>query len=387
MVPILSHLSRRFYCRKVSSEASSFKFENLRITLAPESERKTKPTKDFSFGRDFSDHMLQIRWNQEVGWSHPEIVPLQNFSIHPASKVLHYSQTVFEGLKAYRGDDNKIRLFRPDQNVHRFLDSSSRACLPPFDPGELLKCIKKLIDIERDWVPNAEHTSLYIRPTHIGTEAMLGVASSMDSILFVITGPSGPYFKTGIKPVSLLAHPGFIRAWPKGTGCYKMGSNYAPTLYVQKIAESMGHQQVLWLFGDDHQLTEVGAMNIFAYLINEKGEKELVTPPLDQDIILPGITRKSVLELTRSWNEFKVSERNLPMGEVLQALSEKRLLEIFGSGTACVICPVGRIHYEGKDYTIPTAESKDGLCRKLAETITGIQYGRVKYKDWAHELD
>lgn len=192
-------------------------------------------------------------------------------------------------------------MFRPNENMKRMLISSQRASLPSFDPDELLKCIKQLVRIESDWVPSQPSTSLYLRPFHIGTEASLGVASSSESQLFVLAGPAGAYFKTGIKPVSLLADPRFVRACPGGPGSSKMASNYAPTLYVQKIAEERGHQQVLWLYGDNHQITEVGSMNVFVYLINDSGEKELVTAPLDSGIILPGITRDSILIATREW--------------------------------------------------------------------------------------
>lgn len=217
-------------------------------------------------------------------------------------------------------------MFRPDANVKRMLMSSERASLPLFDPEELLKCIKRFVQVESDCIPSGELTSLYLRPFHIGTEPTLGVAPSSESILFVLASPSGPYFSTGIKPVSLLANPNFVRAWPGGPGYCKMGSNYAPTLHVQRIAEEKGHQQVLWLFGEDHQITEVGSMNVFVYLINESGQKELVTAPLDSGIILPGITRDSVLTATREWVRILVPLRLPP------------LLSHFSSDTAIFAC-------------------------------------------------
>lgn len=204
-------------------------------------------------------------------------------------------------MKAFRGDDGKIRLFRPEANMARFLRSADRASLASFDPDELLKCLKKLITIEADWVPSWELSSLYIRPTFMGTEPTLGVNPSNECHLFVIVSPVGCYFGTKIKPVSLYADPNCVRAWPGGAGCFKLAANYAPTLSIQKTAEAKGCQQVLWLYGDDHQITEVGAMNVFVYLINDKGEKELVTPPLSQGVILPGVTRDSVLAITREW--------------------------------------------------------------------------------------
>lgn len=241
-----------------------------------------------------------------------------------------------------------------------------------------------MIQIDAEWVPPYEsNASLYIRPTLIGTEAALGVISSKEAILYIIAGPVGPYFATGtIKPVSLLADPSYVRAWPGGVGDRKLGSNYAPTLAVQKVAEKMGLQQVLWLYGDDHQLTEVGTMNIFVFLINENGEKELVTPPIKEGLILPGVTRISLMELAQSWNEFKVTERPITMQEVKQLLKEKRLLEMFGSGTACVVCPVGRIHYLNEDLIIPTVAHSEPLSMRLYKALTDIQYGKVSH-EWS----
>ncbi|GFN78735.1 Branched-chain-amino-acid aminotransferase [Plakobranchus ocellatus] len=175
-------------------------------------------------------------------------------------------------MKCYRGVDNKIRLFRPMENMLRMTRSTARTALPPFDELELLKCIKKLVSIDQEWVPYADDCSLYLRPTYIGTEPSLGVTLSADAKLFVITGPVGPFFPTGMKAVRLLADPQFVRAWPGGCGAYKMGSNYAPTVAVQRYAlKEHNCQQVLWLYGDDHQMTEVGTMNLFVYWINENG--------------------------------------------------------------------------------------------------------------------
>lgn len=332
-----------------------------------------------------TDHMFEVEWNFDKGWGTPKIVPIHNLSLHPASKVLHYATELFEGLKAYRGVDGKIRLFRPDMNMKRMLASAERTDLPLFDGNELIKCMKKLISIDQEWVPYSDSCSLYVRPTLIGTEPSLGVATSKKALLFVLIGPVGPYFATGVKPVSLLADPKYVRAWPGGCGDKKMGSNYAPTLYVQKQAESKQMQQVLWLFGSDHHITEVGAMNIFVYLINDNGEKELVTPPLD-GLILPGVTRNSLLELARDWSSFKVSERRITMHEVVKALSENRLLEIFGAGTACVVCPVRLIHYLGKDYSIPTMEHKEPITMRFLKELTDIQYGRTSHP-WAVDIN
>ncbi|XP_013778427.1 branched-chain-amino-acid aminotransferase, cytosolic-like isoform X1 [Limulus polyphemus] len=376
----------KLHSRCFSTPLDSFKFADLEIIKAKPSEMSTKPDSNhLIFGRHFSDHMLEVEWTAAGGWRVPRICPVHNLSLHPGAKVLHYAQELFEGMKAFRGEDNKIRLFRPDLNMKRMRTSAERCSFPDFDGKELIKCIRKLISLDQEWVPYSSSSSLYIRPTFIGIEPSLGVAAANRALLFVITGPVGPYFATGVKPVSLLADPKFVRAWPGGVGDKKMGSNYGPTIYIQKHAEKMNLQQVLWIFGEDHQLTEVGTMNIFVLLINEKGEKELVTPPLN-GLILPGVTRQSLLDLAKTWNELKVSERVITMKEVLDALKENRLLEIFGSGTACIVCPVNRIHYMGHDYHIPTMEHVQPLNLRFLKTLTDIQYGRIPHK-WAEEIE
>lgn len=213
----------------------------------------------------------------------------------------------------------------------------------------------------------------------MGTEATLGVQPSNEAVLFVVMGPVGPYFSTGqLKPVSLLANPNYVRAWPGGSGDRKLGSNYAPTLMAQQEAIRSGHQQVLWLYGQDHQLTEVGTMNIFMLSKKPNGRVELATPPLSDGLILPGVTRQSLIELSRSWNEFDVVERVITMKEVEQLISEDRLLEMFGAGTACVVCPVGEIDFQGRLLKIPNPR----VALRLHKELTDIQYG-VKEHPWS----
>ncbi|CAN8003147.1 unnamed protein product [Ixodes pacificus] len=355
---------------------ASFMYSDLDVELVPASRRRPKPDPStLVFGKEFSDHMLRIEWSLSKGWSKPKIAEVRDLVLHPAAKVFHYAQELFEGMKAYRGEDDKVRLFRPDANVRRLLNSADRLGLPKFHSEEFLKCLMKLISIEKDWVPKYPMSSLYIRPTFIGIEPSLGVAKSNEAMLFVLTGPVGPYYSTGMKPVSLLADPKYVRAWPGGTGDSKLGCNYAPTLMVQQEAERQKLQQVLWLFGEDEQITEVGAMNVMILLKNKAGETELVTPPLS-GIILPGVTRMSILDLTREWNEFKVSERKITMAEVRETLKEGRLLEMFGCGTACVICPIERLVHRGEDLYIPTMEQKNSLVNRILKAITDIQVRR-----------
>ncbi|XP_031415227.1 branched-chain-amino-acid aminotransferase, mitochondrial [Clupea harengus] len=361
--------------------SSSFKAADLTIERNSAPKPKPDPSK-LLFGKQFSDHMLTIYWSEKDGWQAPQIKPFQNLSLHPAASALHYSIELFEGMKAFRGVDNHIRLFRPMLNMERMHRSADRCCLPPFEKAEMLECIRKLVEVDQDWVPQSADASLYIRPTFIGIEPSLGVSRASHALIFVIIGPVGPYFTTGtFNPVSLLADPAFVRACRGGVGAYKMGGNYGPTIAVQSEALKQGCQQVLWLYGDDEQITEVGTMNLFIYWTTESGEKELLTPPLD-GIILPGVTRQSLLDLARQWGEFKVTERTITMKELIGGLEAGRILEVFGAGTACVVCPVGSLLYKGQTYQIPTMENGPDLAKRFFKELNDIQYGH-KQSDWA----
>nr|CAG4643916.1 EOG090X051P [Lepidurus arcticus] len=361
-------------------------YTDLEVQLGTPKDIRPKP--DISklvFGKFYTDHMFEVAWEDKSGWGKPLISPLHNLPLHPGAKVLHYATELFEGMKAYRGVDGRIRLFRPDCNMERLLMTAKRASLPTFNSEEMIRCIKKLIQVDQEWVPHSESSSLYIRPTLIGTEPTLGVATPNSALLYVLLCPVGPYFASGFKPISLMADPQYVRAWPGGCGDAKMGSNYAPTIRVQKMAEKQGHQQVLWLFGEDHQLTEAGTMNIFVYMVNEQGEKELITPPLN-GLILPGVTRRCFLELARKWGEFKVTERVITMAEMVKAHKESRLLEVFGAGTACVICPIANIGYQGENISIPTMEHAKPLNQRFLEAMNDIQYGRISHP-WGVLID
>uniref|UniRef100_A0AAZ3PI45 Branched-chain-amino-acid aminotransferase n=2 Tax=Oncorhynchus tshawytscha TaxID=74940 RepID=A0AAZ3PI45_ONCTS len=361
--------------------ASSFKAADLTIERNTAGKPKPDPA-SLVFGKQFSDHMLTIYWSEKEGWKVPQIKPFQNLSLHPATSALHYSIELFEGMKAFRGVDNHIRLFRPNLNMERMHRTADRSCLPLFDKEELLECIRKLVEVDQDWVPYSLDASLYIRPTYIGIEPSLGVSRSSQALLFCIVGPVGPYFTTGaFSPVSLLADPSYVRACRGGVGAYKMGGNYGPTISVQNEAIKQGCQQVLWLYGEQEEITEVGTMNLFIYWTNEGGERELLTPPLD-GIILPGVTRQSLLDLAREWGEFKVTERTMGMKELLGALDSGRITEVFGAGTACVVCPVGSLLYKGKTYQIPTMQNGPDLAKRFHKELTDMQYGR-KQSEWA----
>ncbi|KAJ9058675.1 branched-chain-amino-acid transaminase bat2 [Entomophthora muscae] len=293
-------------------------------------------------------------------------------------------------MKAYRGKDGKLRLFRPDLNMARLSNSSTRLAMPAIDGKELIKLIGELVKIEQRWIPNEKGFSLYIRPTVIGTQEYIGVSPTESAKLFVITCPVGPYYPTGFQAVSLYATTEFVRAWPGGTGGSKLGANYAPGIVPQIQAKDRKCQQNLWLFGPEHNISEVGTMNCFVFLKGEDGVRELVTPPLD-GTILPGVTRDSVLSLCRGWGEFKVSERAITMSEIEKAISNGQLIEMFGCGTACIVSPIKEIVYQGRSLAIPLdpkdPKSEAGpLTRRLFDTILAIQHGEIP-SEWSVTID
>eukprot|EP00944_MAST-04C_sp_MAST-4C-sp1_P006430 g6430.t1 len=272
-------------------------------------------------------------------------------------------------------------------NMKRMNASSARMNLPEFDGPQFLECIKELVRLDSDCIPEGEGYSLYLRPTAISTHPFLGVTGAKQSKLYVILSPVGPYYPEGFKPVTLYADNVNVRAWPGGVGFTKCGGNYAATIKPQMEAAQKGFSQVLWLFGEDDELTEVGTMNMFTFWVNEDGEKELVTAPLD-GTILPGVTRDSILTLCKDWGEFKVTERKYTMAELTKAVDENRLIECFGAGTAAVVSPIRLINYHGKDYEVPLNPNDPDavageLTQRIWDTIIDIQYGRKDYKDWS----
>ncbi|XP_065654722.1 branched-chain-amino-acid aminotransferase, cytosolic isoform X1 [Hydra vulgaris] len=359
---------------------SNIKYDDIIFNPTKSPRKIPEKGSKLPFGETMSDHMLVVNWTAKSGWSAPMIKPFDFIPMHPASSVLHYGLACFEGMKAYKSADESIYMFRPNENMNRFHGSSTRLGMPGFDKDELLKCIAELVRIDQSWIPDAENSSLYIRPTMISTESTLGVKSPSSAMLFVITGPVGPYFSTGIfKPISLLADPNFVRSWPGGIGDKKAGGNYGPTIYPQHIAESKGCAQCLWLYND--QVTEVGTMNIFMYWINEQGEDELITAPLT-GLILPGVTRKSLLELAREWNEFKVSEKTYTIHQMIKASKEGRIKEVFGAGTGCVVLPIEKILFNDEFVRVDTSNGFP-LTKRLFKELTDIQYGR-KSHHWSY---
>lgn len=332
--------------------------------------KKEKPTDEqLPFGRYFTDHMFVMDYSQEKGWYDARIIPYQPIVLDPAAIVFHYGQTIFEGLKAYVTTNQDVLLFRPEENMKRMNRSNLRLCIPELDENLALEALKKLICIDRDWIPTQEGTSLYIRPFVFATEPYLGVAPSTTYQFVIILSPVGAYYKEGMNPVKIAVESEYVRAVKGGTGDAKTAGNYASALKAQEVAEKEGYSQVLWLDGKEHKyIEEVGSMNVFF-----KIDGEIITPAINGSI-LQGITRKSVIELLKYW-EIPVIERKISMEEVYQAYKEGKLEEAFGTGTAAVISPIGELFWN--DYKITIHNGATGeLSKKLYDTLTGIQTGK-----------
>lgn len=332
---------------------------------------KPKPAADkLGFGTIFTDHMFNMDYSPEKGWHNPRIEPYQDISMNPAAMVLHYAQSAFEGLKAYHTASGKIQLFRPNENLKRMNSSCRRLCIPEVDEALVLDAMKQLVRIEKDWVPTAPETSLYIRPTVIAVDPFLGVRASHTYLFFIILCPVGAYYAEGFNPVKIWVTKEYVRAARGGIGESKVSANYAASLYAGEIAKKEGYTQVLWLDAvEQRYVEEVGSMNIF-FVIDD----EIITPALNGSI-LPGITRKSVIELVNSWG-MKVSERKIAIDEVINAHASGKLNEIFGTGTAAVISPVGTLKYG--DQIITVGDGKVGpTSQKLFDALKAIQYGQA----------
>ncbi|NLN64082.1 MAG: branched-chain amino acid aminotransferase [Clostridiaceae bacterium] len=344
----------------------------MMITVEKTKTPKSKPASDqLVFGKSFSDHMFICDYSEEKGWHNSRIVPYQDIAISPANMTLHYGQSIFEGLKAYKTADNKVNLFRPIENIRRLNSSCLRLCMPPINEEFALKALKTLVDIDRDWVPKEEGTSLYIRPFVFASEPHLGVRPSSTYTFIIITGPVGAYYKEGINPVKIFVESNYVRAVVGGLGEAKAAANYAASLKAQVEAKEKGYTQVLWLDGIEKKyIEEVGTMNVFFIIGNE-----VVTPKLSGSI-LPGITRKSSIELLKSWG-YEVNERRITIDEVYAAHDKGMLKEVFGTGTAAVISPVGELSWNDKVITVGSGKTGP-VSQRLYDTITGIQYSKMQ---------
>jgi len=331
---------------------------------------KVKPADDeLSFGKVLTDHMFLMDYQESKGWHSPRIVPYGPLSLDPATSVLHYGQAIFDGLKAFRGDDDQIRLFRPDRHAERFNRSGQIMCMPELPVDIIRQSFDALVGLEHEWVPRKPGTALYLRPTIIATDVMLGVHPAHNYLYFLILSPVGTYYKEGVKPVKILASDTHVRAVKGGTGEAKTAGNYAASLAGQRDAAAAGYSQVLYLDGVNRKyLDEVGTMNIMLRIGDE-----VITPPLT-GTILDGVTRASTMQLMRDWG-LKVSERPIAIDEVMAAGRDGTLKEMWGTGTAAVVSPVGTLGYKGEDVLINGGEIGD-VTRRLYDAITGLQYGR-----------
>lgn len=351
----------------------------IKITKAPV--LKEKPdSSTLGFGRIFTDHMFMMDYSREEGWHDARIVPFGNISLHPASTVLHYGSEIFEGLKAYRRKDGKVQLFRPTENIKRMNNSAERLCLPQIEEDDFMQILDTFISLEQDWVPSAEGTSLYIRPFMFGNDENLGVHAVHHATFAIILSPVGSYYKEGINPVKIMIEDKDVRAVRGGTGYAKCGGNYAASNRAGEKAEEKGYSQVLWLDGVERKyIEEVGAMNVMF-----KIDGEIVTPALTGSI-LPGITRKSCIEVLKS-EGYTVNERLLSVDELGKALKNGKLEEAWGCGTAAVVSPIGELCYKDVKYTINGGKIGD-VTQHLYDTLTGIQWGRLPdTKGWTHPI-
>jgi branched-chain amino acid aminotransferase len=342
---------------------------------------KEKPDQDnLGFGRVFSDHMFIMDYTDGTGWHDPRIIPYQPLIMEPSTMVLHYGQAIFEGLKAYKSKSGDVHLFRPDMNMKRINNSCDRMCLPTVDEEFCVKAIKELVNVDREWIPEKEDASLYIRPFIISTDTFLGVRPSLTYQFIIILSPSGSYYPEGVNPVKIFVEDEYVRAIKGGTGYTKTIGNYAASLRAQKKAKEKGYVQVLWLDGCEKKyVEEVGSMNVFFKIDNK-----IITPELSGSI-LSGITRNSTIHMLRDWG-YEVSEEKISIDYIYDSYKEGKLEEAFGTGTACVISPIGVLNWKNRIMNINDGKIGE-LTQKLYDTLTGIQYGKVSDKyNWIVKL-
>ena len=354
--------------------------QTIRIerTTAP----KEKPGQDnpLVFGTIFTDHMFVMDYDEENGWHDPRVIPYQPLVLEPSCMVFHYGQEMFEGLKAYKADDGRILLFRPDKNIERANRSNRRLCIPEIPEDIFLEALKTVVKVDADWIPTRPGTALYIRPFVIATDPFLGVRPSHTYKFIIILSPVGAYYESGLDPVKIWIEDEYVRAVKGGIGEAKTGGNYVASLASQVKAHDEGYAQVLWLDGVHRKyIEEVGAMNIF-FKINGT----VVTPALNGSI-LPGVTRDSAIQLCKMWG-IPVEERQISVDEVIKTAESGEMEECFGTGTAAVVSPVGELRFENEKMPISNNHIGE-LTQRIYDTITGIQLGRIEGPEaWAVEV-
>lgn len=343
---------------------------------------KQKPDKDnpLVFGTIFTDHMFIMNYETGKGWHDARVVPYGPISLDPSAMVFHYGQEMFEGLKAYKTEDGRTLLFRPDKNSQRTNKTNKRLCMPEIPEEDFIAALKAIVKADESWIPTKEGTSLYIRPFIIATDPFLGVRPSNTYAFIIILSPVGAYYPEGLNPVKIWIEDEYVRAVKGGIGEAKTGGNYVASMKAQVKAHDAGYSQVLWLDGVERKyIEEVGAMNIFF-----KIDGKVITPQLNGSI-LPGVTRDSVIQLCKDW-EIPVEERKITIDEIYEAHKNGTLEEVFGTGTAAVISPVGQLRWE--DHIMKVQDGGIGeLSQKMYDTITGIQLGRIEdTRNWTVEV-
>ena len=353
----------------------------MEITITKTTTPSIMPSEDkLGFGKIFTDHMLIVDWEEGKGWFDARIVPFGTIRLHPAATVLHYGAEIFEGLKAYRRADGGVQLFRPMENIKRMNNSAERISLPQMDEEEMLQLLTTFVKLEERWVPKSFGTSLYLRPFLFGNDELLGVHAVKNATFMIIASPSGSYYKEGINPVGIMIEDEDVRTVRGGTGYAKCGGNYAASTRAGERAAKKGYSQVLWLDGVERKyVEEVGAMNVMF-----KIDGEIVTPLLTGSI-LPGITRKSCIEVLKG-KGYTVHERLLSVDELLQALRDGTLEEAWGCGTAAVVSPIGKLAFGDEEYIVNGGKIGT-VTQELYDTLTGIQWGKIEDSfGWVYKL-
>ena len=361
-------LSRSF------SKSATFYAKDIEFNLKP----RVKPdlrNQEFKFGHLSTDHMLTIEHSDKKGWSSPVIEPMKHFSIHPFNSTLHYSLSCFEGMKAYKDHNDKLYLFRPLENMKRFLQSNVRLAFAEFDPNELVKCLVEYVKVERDWIPSYKNSSLYIRPTAIAMENVLGIHRASSNMIYIVASPVGNYFSG---PIRLSVCEEYWRGTPYSASGFKLGANYAPTVLIGHELAKRGYSQAIWTYNE--QLLESGATNMFFVTVDKEGKTEIVTHPTDGSI-LPGVTRDSIIQLhPEIFGQYKMSERPFTITEFIQCHKEGRIKEVFVTGTASVIGVVEEIEIRGESYKFEKDEKNNEYSRKMKEYVLAIQHGEIPHK-------
>jgi len=340
---------------------------SIKIEKTTNSKLKDVDWENLPFGKVFSDHILEMDY-RDGEWQEPIIKPFQSLSLHPATSAIHYGQSIFEGMKANRAENGDILLFRPDMNAKRFVESSERLCMPTIPESVFLELVRKIVEVDKDWIPNKEGYSLYIRPFMFATDDFIGIKPSDTYKFMIFTCPVGVYYSN---PVNVKIEEFYTRAAKGGVGRAKTAGNYAASLYPAKKGQEEGFHQLVWTDGVEHKyIEESGTMNI-VFVIDGK----LITPSEDSDTILRGVTKRSVVEIAQHWG-IDVEERKVTVAEIVEAVKNGRLEDAFGAGTAATIAPIAKIGYRGEVYDLPPMEERT-ISQKIKNYLSDVKCGRV----------